>query len=59
MKIVNILQNSKWKQEYAIELNSRLKYWKIWKVKIILTIILMKNGRNIKIIIKETKNNSE
>jgi len=55
MKIVNILQNSKWKQEYAIELNSRLKYWKIWKVKIILTIILMKNGRNIKIIIKETK----
>jgi len=25
-----------------------LKYWKIWKVKIILTIILIKNGKTLK-----------
>jgi len=45
---VNIFQNSKWKQEYAIELNNSSKYWKIWKIKIILTIIFIKNGKTLK-----------
>jgi hypothetical protein len=40
-KIVDIFQNLKWEKEYAIELNNSSKYWKIWKMKIILTIILM------------------
>ena len=26
-RIVNIFQNSKWKQEYAIELNNRFEIW--------------------------------
>ena len=30
------------------------KYWKVWKKKRTLKIILMKNGKNIKTIIKET-----
>jgi hypothetical protein len=28
---VNIFQNTKWKPEYAIELNNSLTYLKIWK----------------------------
>jgi len=44
-KIVNVFQNSKWKQEHALNLIIGSKYSKIWKMKIILTIILTKNGK--------------
>ena len=47
-KMVNIFQNPEWKQEYAIEINNNLKYWKILTLKIVLTIILMKNGKILK-----------
>jgi len=47
-KTVNIFQNPKWKQEYAIEIKIGLKYWKIWMMKIVLTTILMKNGKTLK-----------
>jgi len=47
-KMVNIFQNPKWKQEYAIEINNNLKYWKIWTMKIVLTMMLMKNGKTFK-----------
>jgi hypothetical protein len=46
--MVNIFQNPKWKQEYAIEINNKLKYWKIWTMKIVLTIILMINSKTLK-----------
>jgi hypothetical protein len=41
-KMVNIFQNRKWKQEYAIEINNKIEYWKILMMKIVWTIILMK-----------------
>jgi len=49
-KIVNIFKNSKWKEEFTIELNNIInsKYWKIWKIKIIWKITLMKNGKTLK-----------
>ena len=47
-KMVNIFQNPEWKQEYAIEINNSLKYWKILTLKIVLTIIFMKNGEILK-----------
>ena len=39
-KTVNIFQNSKSEEKYANKINERLKNWKIWKMKIIVTIIL-------------------
>ena len=53
--MVNIFQNRKWKQEYAIEINNKIEYWKILMMKIVWTIILMKKQENVKTIIKETK----
>jgi len=47
-KIVNILQNPKWKQEYAIEINNKFQILEIWTLKILLTLILMKNGKVLK-----------
>jgi hypothetical protein len=38
-----------------LKLITSLKYCKIWKMEIIVTIILTKNWENIKTIIKETK----
>ena len=46
--MVNIFQNPQWKQEYAIEINNNLKYWKISTLKIVLTITLLKNGKTLK-----------
>ena len=53
--MVNIFQNRKWKQEYAIEINNKIEYLKILMMKIVWTIILMKKQENVKTIIKETK----
>jgi hypothetical protein len=47
-KTENIFQNSKWKQEHAIELNNRFKILENIKIMIILTIILMENGKTLK-----------
>ena len=46
-KIVNIFQHSKWKQEYAIELN-RFEILENMEDEYILTIILMKIGKTLK-----------
>jgi len=56
-KTGNIFQNSKWKQEHAIELNNRFKILENIKMMIILTINTNGKWENIKTIIKE-KNNS-
>ena len=47
-KMVNIFQNPKWKQEYAIEINGKFEKWKIWMMKIVLKIVLMENGKTLK-----------
>ena len=46
--MVNIFQNPEWKKEYAIEINNNLIYCKISTLKIVLTIIFMKNGKILK-----------
>jgi hypothetical protein len=52
----NILRKEKWGIFFKIESGNKnmlqklisLKYWKIWMMKIELTIILMKNGKTLK-----------
>jgi len=51
---VNILQNSKWKQEYAMELNNRFKILESMEDEVNIDNINEK-WEHIKIIIKETK----
>jgi hypothetical protein len=43
-KIVNIFQNPKWKQEYTIEVNNRFEIMENLTTKIVLIMILIKNG---------------
>jgi hypothetical protein len=45
IKIVNVFQNSRWKQE--IEINNRFD-WQIWTMKMILKKLLMKSGKALK-----------
>jgi hypothetical protein len=47
-KMVNIFQNPKWKQKYAIEINNKFEILENLDMKIVLTIILMKNGKTLK-----------
>ena len=54
-KIVNIFQNSKWKQEYAIELNNRFEISENMEDEDIIDNNINKKWENIKTIIKETK----
>jgi len=54
-KIVSIFQNSKWKQEYAIELNKRLKILENMEDEENMENNISEKWENIKIIIKETK----
>ena len=51
---MNILQNSKWKQEYAMELNNRFKILESMEDEVNIDNINEK-WEHIKIIIKETK----
>jgi hypothetical protein len=54
-KIVNIFQNSKWKQEYAIELNNRFEILENIKDEDNIDNNINEKWENIKTIIKETK----
>ena len=54
-KIVNIFQNSKWKQEFAIELNSRFKILENMEDEDNIDNNIYEKWENIKIIIKEAK----
>jgi hypothetical protein len=44
-RMVNIFQNPKWKQEYAIEINNKFEILEIWMTKIVLIMILVKSGK--------------
>jgi len=52
---VNIFQNSKWKQEYAIELNNRFEILENMKDDDNIDNNISEKWENIKTIIKETK----
>jgi len=52
---VNILQNSKWKQEHAIELNNRFEILENMEDDDNIDNNISEKWENIKIIIKETK----
>jgi ATP:corrinoid adenosyltransferase len=54
-KIVNIFQNSKWKQEYAIELNNRFEIWENIEDEDNIDNSIHEKWKNIKTVIKETK----
>jgi hypothetical protein len=51
---VNIFQNSKWKQEYAIELNNRFKILEYMEDEENIDNNINEKWENIKTIIKET-----
>ena len=53
-KIVNIFQNSKWKQEYATELNNTLKILEIMEDEENIDNNINEKWENIKTIIKKT-----
>jgi protein associated with RNAse G/E len=54
-KIVNIFPNSKWKQEYATEFNSRFKIFENMEYDDNIDSNVTEKQENIKTIIKETK----
>ena len=54
-KMVNIFQNPKWKQEYAIEINSKFEILENLDDEDSIDNNINENGKNIKIITKETK----
>jgi len=47
-KMVNIFQNPKWKQEYAIEINNKFEMLENLDNKDSMDTILMKNGKTLK-----------
>ena len=53
--MVNIFQNSKWKQEYSVELNSRFEMLESMKNEDNIDNNINEKWENIKIIIKKTK----
>jgi len=54
-KIVNILQNPKWKQEYAIEINNKFQILENLDAEGIIDNNINEKWESIKTIIKETK----
>jgi len=54
-KIVNIFQNSKWKQEHEIEVNNRFEILENMEDEDNIDSNINENWENIKTIIKETK----